>query len=279
MVNIVERAEILALTCVSYDNGTAVEACIIKCVHRLSVLKHYIVRNIYNIIYGTNAGCAETHTHPERRGRDVNILYNASGVTRAKLAVLHLDREIIRYAVALVRCAEDRLVICSRSAVGRCGLASHAYHREAIGTVRRDLELDNTVTQPEHVADVVAGLVFAERRIIIENENAVLDSIRHIVLGKSELGNGAEHSVRLGAAELAALDVAADHLCGGACNGHERACINIGRSGNYLAGSLLADVDRADNESVGIGMTLDREYLTDADIFELAAERLPVLDL
>ena len=59
----------------------------------------------------------------------------------------------------------------------------------------------------------------------------------------------------------------------------ERACINIGRSGNYLAGSLLADVDRADNESVGIGMTLDREYLTGADIFELAAERLPVLDL
>ena len=77
VVNIVERAEILALTCVSYDNGTAVEACIIKCVHRLSVLKHYIVRNIYNIIYGTNAGCTETHTHPERRGRDVHVLYNA----------------------------------------------------------------------------------------------------------------------------------------------------------------------------------------------------------
>ena len=158
----------------------SVKAGIIESVHRLTVFNHYIVCDIDDVVYRSDACRAETHTQPQRRRRNFNVFNDSCAVSGAFLAV---DRNV--YIVSDVAVASlDGGCRDIQRAPKRCGrLPCQTYDGKAIRAVRRDLKFNSRVAQSENVVNVVACLA----GIIVENENSVRRGAGHIVSIKSQL--------------------------------------------------------------------------------------------
>ena len=94
-----------------------------------------------------------------------------------------------------------RLALCghlldARRFEGRAGqrgdLARHAEHREAVGTVRRDLDVEHLIIEAELFHDVGA-----DGGVAVEEQQA-----RLVLLAETELTLGAEHPLRFEAVDL-----------------------------------------------------------------------------
>ena len=163
------------------------------------------------------------------------------------------------------------------SAEGRGRLAGKSDDRQAVGAVGRDFKLDDRVGEQQCLANVFADFVGEG---LAENADTVLDRLGHIVRGQPQLADGAEHTVRLHAAELAGLDVYAagqGRICLGDRN--HRALENILRAGHNLHRLARTDVDRADLQVVGVFVLFNGQNPSDDDIFDVGAEHGVALDL
>ena len=161
--------------------------------------------------------------------------------------------------------------------IERCGgLAGEAQQGIAVRAVVRDLKFDDRIVRTHDVVDVLAdGAV-----LVVQNPDAVLVCVRHIVLRQTQLLERAEHAAGLHAAELALRDMHAAGEPGIVLrHGHKVALVDVLRAGHDLDGLLRADVDHADPHVVGIFMPRHREHLADDDIFDLGVHARCCLNL
>ena len=246
--------------------------------HRLTVLEHDVVCYIDDVVDRAHSGGAEAAAHPHRGGRDPHVFHDGCAVAAAKIDGIVLNGEKGRYPVS--DAAELGLLYAERSLVRNCALARKSDHGEAVGAIRRDLELNHRVGEVENLLYVFARLGERVETAVRQDEYPVLDSLRHIVQRKPELGDGAEHSLRNRAAELAFLylDISGEMASVG-CDGDERPLGHVGRAGDNLQGIRRSDVDFAYYKFVGIRMGSYLKHTADDNSGDIVSELLPALDL
>ena len=259
------------------DNDAAVgQALVVESVHRLTVLEHNVVGNINDVIDRANAAGVQTLAHPRRGRLDLDILDDAGGVARAQIGVLDLDGHILVDVVA--HALDLRGLDAERTVEGSCGLAGQTDHAQAVRTVRGDLEIGDPVVQTEYLFDVLAN-----RGAGRQEQDAVLARIRHAAVGQAEFLERAHHAVGRHAAQLALGDlhtarqgglVQADRA--DLANGRRR---YIGCAGDDLHRLLLADIELADLQMVGIRVIDNLEDLAGHNVVDLRAEVVNLLDL
>ena len=259
------------------DNDAAVgQALVVESVHRLTVLEHNVVGNINDVIDWTDAAGVQTLAHPRRGRLDLDILDNAGGVARAQVGVLDLDGhilvDVVAHALYLRGLDAERTVEGSRS------LAGQTDHAQAVRAVGRNLKIGNPVVQTEHLLDVLAN-----RGAGRQEQDAVLARIRYAAVGQTQLLERAHHAVGRHAAQLALGDLHAARQGGlvqadraDLANGRRR---YIGCAGDDLHRLLLADIELADLQMVGIRVIDNLEDLAGHNVVDLRAEVVNLLDL
>ena len=259
------------------DNNAAVgQALVVERMHRLAVLEHNIVGDINDIVDRTNAAGMQTLTHPRRRRLDLDILNNAGGVARAQVGVLDLNRHI------LVDIAANALYLrglnAERTVEGSRSLAGQTDHAQAVRAIGRDLKIGNPVVQTEYLLDVLAN-----RGAGRQEQDAVLARIRYAAVGQTQLLERAHHAVGRHAAQLALGDLHAARQ-GGLVQADRADLANgcrryIGCAGDDLHRLLLADIELADLQMVGIRVIDNLEDLAGNNVVDLRAEVVNLLDL
>lgn len=73
----------------------------IICMHRLSVLCHNVVRDIYQVIDWPDTCCSQTSLHPLRARSDFDIFADPCAVTGAQIGILYFYVHIIVYILAV----------------------------------------------------------------------------------------------------------------------------------------------------------------------------------
>ena len=154
--------------------------------HGLAVLQHDVVRNIHQVINRAHAGVADPLPHPGRGGRDPDVPYHAGGVAAAERGLLHDHlRQVVNIPAGLG--LHHRGVQLQLLIEGHGGFAGQADHAEAVGAVRRDLELHHVVVASDEGGYVVAGAA-----VLAEDEDPVLDAVRELLLLGVEVGELAD---------------------------------------------------------------------------------------
>ena len=147
-------------------------------------------------------------------------------------------------------------------------LARDPGDRQAVGPVRRDLELEDRVRKPG-----VLGEGHAHGRI------GGQDHQPFVVVAEPQLTRRAVHAARLDAAQLGLLD---GHAVGqrraDERDRHLVAGLEVLRAAHDLQRLLAADVDLGDPELVGLGVLRLLDDLTDDDVVERSTGTLGGLD-
>ena len=276
MILVIKRLEKLAVTSSSYVDCGAVQHCVVERVHRLTVFKHYVVGNVNDVVDGTNTCGAKSHSEPEGRGSDLNVLNYLCRIAEAEVAVADLNRKIVVDLITVAKLLYSGSGDVEGLIEADSSLTSETDNRETVGTVRGDLKLNNSVVQHESFLYIHTDLVLI---LLGENEDSVLDRVGHIVESKIKLGDRAEHTVGGNASEFACLngDVTGK-VCYGNSRGNDVACMYVLRAGNDLS-NLAADVNLADPEVVGVGVTLHGNDLSYLYVLDVLAENLVAFNL
>jgi hypothetical protein len=137
-------------------------------------------------------------------------------------------------------------------------LARDAVEAQAVGAVGRDLELEHLGGDREHIDERRA-----RRELLVEDHDArVLGADPELVLGQ-------DHPVGLDAAQLGHAELGAvGHDGAGPRHGHGLAGGDVGRAAHDLLGPVVADVDQAHAEPVGVGVAAGLEHLADDEALE-----------
>ena len=257
------------------DNNAAIgQALVVERMHRLAVLEHNIVGDINDVVDRANAAGVQTLAHPRRRRLDLDILDNAGGVARAQVGVLdgHILVDVVAHALYLRSLDAERTVEGSRS------LAGQTDHAQAVRAVGRNLKIGNPVVQTKYLLDVLAN-----RGAGRQEQDAVLARIRYAAVGQTQLLERAHHAVGRHAAQLALGDLHAARQGGlvqadraDLANGRRR---YIGCAGDDLHRLLLADIELADLQMVGVRVIDNLEDLAGHNVVDLRAEVVNLLDL
>ncbi len=141
---------------------------------------------------------------------------------------------------------------------GRREIAGDAVDAEAIGAVRRHLDVDDGVAETDQI-----GVSGPDRRVRRRFDDAVM------VVAKAELIGRAQHAARGDAADHAFLEQRAGARDDRAGRGEDalHAGARVGRAADHLH-LFLAGVDHADPEPVGIRMALGRNHRGNGEGFE-----------
>jgi hypothetical protein len=158
----------------------------VEAVHRLAELEHHDVGDVHHRVDGAQAGAAQLLPHPQRRdGVRADAANDAPDEARAGLRGAHLDREFV--VITGARPGEARPA--QRQAVDQRDLARNAQHAEAVAAVRRQVDVDDLVVQPEPRAQVDADrrirrqvpqalVAVAEPELAIEHSMPLLSTPR-----------------------------------------------------------------------------------------------------
>ena len=156
-----------------------------------------------------------------------------------------------------------------RAEAGGRQVARDAVHAEAVGAVRRQLDLEHRV-----VIAHVGGEALAHRRIGREVDDAVM------VLAQAHLAHRAQHAVGVDAADHALLEVelgAGDE----AADRREHALhagARVGRAAHHLH-DTLAGIDLADAQLVGVRVLHRFDHIADGEGRQVLGAVLDMLDL
>ena len=277
MILIVKRLEALAVKGASDHDLRAVQLLVVEGVHGLTVFEHNVVGNVYDVVDGTNARRAKSHAKPKGRGSDLDVLDHSCRIAVAEVGGIDADGEMIFDLVAVACTLNGGGRKLPLAVEGNGGLAGKTNNRETVGAVGGDLKLNHLIVKEKCLLDVHAHLVC---KLVTENEDAVLDGIGHIVKSKIQLGDGAEHTVRLHATELAVLDGdVAGELCHGDGGGYDSTLKYVLCARNNLGGLAATDVHLADPQVVGVGVAFHGNDPGDHHVLNVRAEDLIALDL
>ena len=246
--------------------------------HRLTVLKHDVVRDIDDVVDGAHAGRAQAAAKPDGGGSDLHVFHHRRAVSKAQIGRLHADRDIIGNIASggfILRLGELKLLI-----EGDRAFAGKSDDAEAVGAVGGYLEFDHGIVKVERFDRIVAGLGHGVDVTVGDYQYSVLDCAGHIVEGEPQLGDGAEHSLGGDAAELAGFDL---HSAGQAASvggdGDERALGDVGCACDDLERRIRSHVDFADDEAVGVWMGGNLKHPSDDHAGDIGADFFISLDL
>ena len=94
-----------------------------------------VIRNIYDIVDGSNAALFQALLHPVRRRSNFEVMHDPACITSAEIGFQYLDIEVkffrFRDNIQIGKC--ERNSICSRQ------LASDAHYAQTVGPVRRHI--------------------------------------------------------------------------------------------------------------------------------------------
>ncbi|SAV60644.1 Uncharacterised protein [Klebsiella pneumoniae] len=164
----------------------------VKGVHRLAQLKQHIVGHVNHRVDGADPAAAQLLFHPQRRRRfDVDTFHHAPQIARASLRRVNLNRQHVVNRRGNRR--DFRRV--QRRFVQDSDIARHANDAQAVGAVWRDADFDGVIVKLEVFANIGA-----DGRICRQLDDTAM------VVGNTQLGEGAQHPLRRLAAQLRGLD-------------------------------------------------------------------------
>ena len=67
----------------------------VKGMHGLAILQHDVVGDVHDVVDGTDAGGAQTVTHPAGRGLDADILGHGGRITGAQVGIADLHGQML----------------------------------------------------------------------------------------------------------------------------------------------------------------------------------------
>ena len=141
----VEQFQGFAGARVAHDDR-AVQGVGIEGMQRLAEFEHHVVGDVHERADRTQAGTLEALAHPQRRTRvRIQALDDATAEARAIAIGLQFDDEA-RLRLDLRFRNLDRIDLGTER---RRGIERHAAHAEAVGAVRRQLQLETRVGQAE----------------------------------------------------------------------------------------------------------------------------------
>ena len=243
---------------------------------RLAGEHHHVVGDVDDVVVRAHAQGVEALDHPVGRGADLHVAHDAGDVAVAQALVGNLDRKLVVGRAAGLRLDSGQLNVEIAVEDG-AGLAGHADHGQAVGTVGRDLTVEHGVARAH-----VLGKRHAAGRILGQDHDA------GVVATQAELARGAVHAHGHDAAKLALLDldVAGKH---GVNHGRDdvvaglevlRAADDLQRSGIAVGVEILvAHIDRAHIHVVAIGVRGLGEHLGGHHVVEGLAHGVDRLDL
>ena len=276
----VERRELLILlgganhhAAMAIARGKGVQ---IKGVQRLTGEHHHVIGDVDDVVVRAHAQGVEALDHPVGRRTDLHIAHDAGNVAVAQALVGNLDRKLVVGRAAGLGLDGGQLNVEIAVEDG-AGLAGHADHGQAIGTVGRDLTVEHGVARAH-----VLGKRHAAGRVLGQDHDA------RVVAAQAELARGAVHAHGHDAAKLALLDLdvagqdSANHGRDDVIAGLEvlRAADDLQR-GRIAVGVevLVAHVDRAHIHVVAIGVRGLGEHLGSHHMVKGLAHGVDRLDL
>ncbi len=148
-------------------------------------------------------------------------------------------------------------------------VAGDAAHAEAIGAVRRHLDVEHGIVEPDRLGE---GLADGEPGGQLDDAFAIL--------GQAQLVARAQHAVRGDAADRAGLehDAGARNERARRREHAEHAGARIGRAAHHLD-LARAGIDDAELELVGVGMRLGLDHARDPERRQVLGAVLDALDL
>ena len=172
----------------------------VECVQRLAEQEQDIVRHVHDVVDGALADSRQALDHPVGARPDLDPADDARGVTRAAHRVLDGDPHRLvdgrRGGVQheLARHAPERALVVG--AVHGAHLARHAHHGKAVGTVRRDLQVEHRVGELREIGD---GHAYG--RVLGQDPDA------RMIAAHPQLALRAAHAAAGNAAQLRLLDL------------------------------------------------------------------------
>jgi hypothetical protein len=151
---------------------------------------------------------------------------------------------------------------------GRGEIAGDAAHAEAVGAVGRDLDVEHGIVEASELREGRA-----DRRVRRQLDDAF------VIVGQRQLIARHQHAARFDAANGALLQhhAAARDRRAGRREHTQHASPRIGRAAHHLH-PLLAGVDDADAQLVGIGMRLGRDDARDGEGRQILGAVLDAVD-
>ena len=266
----VQRGEGFTFLSFTHNNPTAGNIAIVESMHGLTILQHHIVGNVNNVVDRTHTVGAQTLPQPLGGGGDLNILHHTGSVAVAQLGGRHFHIQHLVHGTNIAA-LYNRLVVRHLHAESGSGFTGQADDAVAVGTVVGDFEFHHGVVIADNQIDVVANLAI----LVIENPDTVGIGIGQIVLGQTQLGKGAEHTVGLYAPELALGDMhTADQPGIVQRSGNQIAFMDILCAGDDLHRLFLTHIHLADPHVIGILVANNGNNLTHLDIADLGVHTL-----
>ncbi len=203
---------------------------------------------------------------PFRTGAVLDTLYITTSSQRAILPVLCQ----MPFHRALERAGNlagfQRL---QRADADRFEIAGNATDAEAIGTVRRQFDLDHRI-----IEFLIGSETDTERRVIGQFDDPVM------IRPDAHFTHRAEHAVGFDTANDSGfqIDAGAGNMAAGRCKNTFHSRPGIRRTADHLD-DALAGIDHADAELVGIGMLLGRDHIGNGERCQFLRAIADPLDL
>ena len=166
--------------------------------HRLTDFTHHIIGDVHDVVDRIISHQMQSAPHPCRGLSDFDIIDIMCDIAGAEFRRLHGDVKSLVFDICL------RIIQCrhlERLAEGRCNFPRDAEDTHRVRPVSRDGDIVDPVIEADDRLDIFPG-----RYIIRKNKQAVVAGSRIHILGKTELGSGAEHPIRIVSAQLSLPD-------------------------------------------------------------------------
>ncbi len=254
---VVERRDLLAVVRAADREPVARDAVEVERVDRVAGLEHHVVGDVDDVRDRALAGGHEARLQPGRRRGDRDVLEHARGEARVEVGGLDADLGAVdgpeRAGVVGPRRRPQR-------GAGRgVDLARDAVDAQAVGPVRRDLELEDVGRDRQDPGQRRAGgeVGAVGDQVVEDHDPGVLGADGELVLGQ-------DHPLGLHAAQLRLPELrAAGHDGAGPGDRDRLAGGDVRSAADDLGDVPVADVDAADAEAVGVGVLRVLEHLAD----------------
>ena len=168
----VERGDLLAVARPAHDQAPAGDAIEVEGVQRVPGEEHRVVGDVDDVVDRALPRGHQPRLQPRRRRADRDVLEHARGEARAQVGGLDHDLgagDLARRAGVLSPRRRRQ-----RRARRGVDLARDAVDAEAVGAVRRDLELEHVVGDRQHVGERRAG----GQRVVEDHDPVVVGADR-----------------------------------------------------------------------------------------------------
>ena len=243
----------------------------IERVQRLTEQIHNIVGNVNNVVNRARTCAYNALGKPIGARRNFDALNNARRIAFCAIGVRNFHAHLLRRGR---KCAVFLNIKQRRKHVAlihRTHFTRHAKHRQAVGAVRRNFQIENSIRQT-----CILSKGNAHRRVIRQNHDAIFTFARR----QAKLTARAIHAETPHAAFLRLLDSKVTRQNGTTeCRYHVIAFVEILRSTHHLQrlrislfiGMICTNIDSCDKHMVRIRMRNFAEHLATNYLVELGS--------